>query len=282
MKCKKEIQLEDSTIWIGSKGAHTPCHQDTYGFNLVHQIYGRKLWLLFPPDVNLYPTRIPYEESSIFSKLNFFSPTVEKFKNVGNCHKVILGPGDVLFVPHKWWHYVENLETAISINTWIPMEEDNSERLEESIVQFLVKLLIDSDIFDETTRKVVMNPNMEDELSYSTASKSLNILDETRKICLGISKKTWKTDSTTSETKIFYRNDDELSQIFDNVTNIPRISNEEFYMFLLNQNSRFSGSEIIELPHVCNGTLTDTMDAILDPEVITLIKEKVLAKQEGI
>lgn len=31
----------DSTLWIGSKGAHTNCHQDTYSYNLVAQIYGR-------------------------------------------------------------------------------------------------------------------------------------------------------------------------------------------------------------------------------------------------
>lgn len=33
---------------------------------------------------------------------------------------VDLDPGDVLFVPARWWHYVENLSTAISINTWVP------------------------------------------------------------------------------------------------------------------------------------------------------------------
>lgn len=32
---------ETSTIWIGSRGAHTPCHIDTYGCNLVAQVYGR-------------------------------------------------------------------------------------------------------------------------------------------------------------------------------------------------------------------------------------------------
>jgi len=30
-----------STIWIGSKGAHTDCHWDTYGYNLVAQVFGR-------------------------------------------------------------------------------------------------------------------------------------------------------------------------------------------------------------------------------------------------
>lgn len=34
---------------------------------------------------------------------------------------VTLNPGDILFVPHKWWHYVEHLSTSLSLNTWIPL-----------------------------------------------------------------------------------------------------------------------------------------------------------------
>ena len=30
-------------------------------------------------------------------------------------------PGQVLYVPKHWWHFVETLESAISINTWVPM-----------------------------------------------------------------------------------------------------------------------------------------------------------------
>lgn len=32
---------EDISFWLGSKGAHTSCHYDTYGCNIVVQVYGR-------------------------------------------------------------------------------------------------------------------------------------------------------------------------------------------------------------------------------------------------
>lgn len=34
-------QGADSTLWIGTRGAHTNCHQDSYGCNLVAQVKGR-------------------------------------------------------------------------------------------------------------------------------------------------------------------------------------------------------------------------------------------------
>ena len=71
----------DSTLWVGSEGACTPCHYDTYGCNLVAQLWGRKRWLLFAPDESgrLYPTRLPYEESSVFSSVNVCRPNLATF-----------------------------------------------------------------------------------------------------------------------------------------------------------------------------------------------------------
>jgi len=65
-----------STFWLGSQGAYSVCHYDTYGCNLVAQIYGRKRWVLYPPSQThcMYPTRIPYEESSVFSQVSVRSP----------------------------------------------------------------------------------------------------------------------------------------------------------------------------------------------------------------
>ncbi|KAM7096575.1 HSPB1-associated protein 1 isoform 1-T1 [Ciconia maguari] len=88
---------KESTLWIGSEGANTPCHLDSYGCNLVLQVQGRKRWHLFPPgDTSfLYPTRIPYEESSIFSKVNVANPDLKRFPEFRNttAYVVTLSPG---------------------------------------------------------------------------------------------------------------------------------------------------------------------------------------------
>ncbi|XP_074603526.1 HSPB1-associated protein 1-like isoform X2 [Brevipalpus obovatus] len=101
----------NSTLWIGTKKASTPCHFDTYAYNLVVQIRGKKKWTLFPPQdtPNLYPTRIPYEESSVFSEVNFEGINPVKFPLVSRTtpYIVILEPGDVLYVPSHWWHWVQ-------------------------------------------------------------------------------------------------------------------------------------------------------------------------------
>ncbi|XP_008939945.1 PREDICTED: HSPB1-associated protein 1, partial [Merops nubicus] len=134
---------KESTLWIGSEGANTPCHLDSYGCNLVLQVQGRKRWHLFPPgDTSfLYPTRIPYEESSIFSKVNVANPDLKRFPEFRNAtaHVVTLSPGQVLLVPRHWWHYVESIDPiTVSINSWIEMDEDHVARVEEAITRTLV------------------------------------------------------------------------------------------------------------------------------------------------
>ncbi|CAH1398166.1 unnamed protein product [Nezara viridula] len=153
-----EITAKGSTLWIGTKGAHTPCHVDTYGCNLVAQLYGKKRWFLFPPSEtnNLKPTRVPYEESSVYSQINF-SCGCSDFSAIANIYMVDLEPGDVLFVPFHWWHYVENLSSAISVNTWIPCKRDEICRVEESLVKYFIASVCKNVSPEEL--KFILNPN---------------------------------------------------------------------------------------------------------------------------
>ncbi|XP_042146218.1 HSPB1-associated protein 1 [Ixodes scapularis] len=136
----------ESAFWLGSAGSNTPCHQDAYGCNLVAELVGRKAWTLFPPEMSnsLYPTRIPFEESSIFSQVNLEKIDVARFPKTKllKPYHVVLEPGDVLFVPPRWWHYVRCLDTSLSVNTWIPLTTDREHQLQEAVTRTLATLLI--------------------------------------------------------------------------------------------------------------------------------------------
>nr|XP_020661600.1 HSPB1-associated protein 1 isoform X1 [Pogona vitticeps] len=134
---------KESTLWIGSSGANTPCHLDSYGCNLVLQVQGRKRWHLFPPEDSsfLYPTRIPYEESSVFSRVNVVNPDLKNFPQFkkAEAHIVTLAPGQVLFVPRHWWHFVECIDPiTVSINSWIELDADHEARVEEAVTRTLI------------------------------------------------------------------------------------------------------------------------------------------------
>lgn len=131
-----------STFWLGTKQSHTGCHYDTYGINFVLQVFGKKRWTLFPPTDSpfLYPTRIPLEESTVFSHINFQCPNFLKYPLLLNSHPrvVVLQPGDILFVPRHWWHFVETVDEDIScaVNLWIDQPHlDNVVRCKEALTQ---------------------------------------------------------------------------------------------------------------------------------------------------
>ena len=157
----------DSTLWVGTEGAHTPCHQDTYGENLIAQLVGSKTWTLFPPDQGhlLGPTRVPYEESSVYSSVNFVhlshnSPTTLSKLSMTTPYIVTLHPGDVLYVPRHWWHQVYSNEYSISVNTWLEHPEDTRARLGEAIVRCQVAQMVKGATADIKDR--VLNPNEDD------------------------------------------------------------------------------------------------------------------------
>jgi len=154
----------ESTFWMGTAGAHTPCHYDTYGCNLVAQVSGKKRWILYPPEDTplLEPSRIPYEESSVYSQINFQRWKETEVPDISGSHPhvVILYPGDVLFVPRHWWHYVHNVQLSISINTWLERPEDEEARLAEGLVKYFMANI--SRNISPDLSSTLLNPNEEE------------------------------------------------------------------------------------------------------------------------
>ncbi|TRY84856.1 hypothetical protein DNTS_002292 [Danionella cerebrum] len=168
----------ESTLWVGTQGANTPCHLDSYGCNLIFQVQGRKRWHLFPPDDTacLYPTRIPYEESSVFSHINVLRPDIDKFPAFvrARAHTVILQPGQVLFVPRHWWHYVESVDpVTVSVNSWIEMDLDDEARIGEALTRTIVCALKSSPSQDNTDHW--LNPTEDGVSSHEENIQYLNL-----------------------------------------------------------------------------------------------------------
>ena len=105
-------------LFIGGKGSAFPVlHYDGAGTHaFLMQIYGRKEFIVFPPDQErfLYPS--PEEEN--LSLLNDIEhPDLKKFPLFANAvpTKFILEPGELLFVPSHWWHTTKMLTPSITL-----------------------------------------------------------------------------------------------------------------------------------------------------------------------
>lgn len=106
-----------TAFWVGAKNAFSPLHLD-FTQNFFAQIYGQKMFTLFHPSDTqfLYPSfdKILSHISEIrLDKIDFERyPLAREAKP----YSIILDPGDVLFLPERWWHHVHTLDTSISVN----------------------------------------------------------------------------------------------------------------------------------------------------------------------
>lgn len=95
-----------TAFWFGPAGTVTPLHHDTTNI-LFCQLYGRKeLTLVSPLEASLLG-----EARGFYSTLRASS---EPFP--GRRHRVVLEPGDALFLPVGWWHEVRALDVSLSFS----------------------------------------------------------------------------------------------------------------------------------------------------------------------
>ena len=105
------MRMRYPRIFIGPKGAVTPLHLDIWGTHAwLSQLVGRKRWILFPPEQR----RLLYNYSVDPARPDWDRYPLYKEARPVEC---TIGPGDTVFVPGGWAHWVVSLEAGISLSS---------------------------------------------------------------------------------------------------------------------------------------------------------------------
>ncbi len=110
------------SMFIGPKGTVSPLHTDPHD-NLLCQIVGTKQVILFPPSEsdNLYvkdqkaaskTTQIPHDPTLLDDSI--IDEQFPKLRETSGVHAT-LSPGDCLYIPDQWFHFVKSHSPAISL-----------------------------------------------------------------------------------------------------------------------------------------------------------------------
>ena len=107
-------------LWCGPPAYVTGLHADLVDLNLLIHLWGRKHLTLFHPDQApfLYVNTPDSVDGGLYSEVNVPQADLERFPlySQASSLEVTLEPGDILFIPRAWWHYVVGEQVTLSVN----------------------------------------------------------------------------------------------------------------------------------------------------------------------
>ncbi|KAM3961571.1 jumonji domain containing 5 [Aphomia sociella] len=109
----------DVMAWFGPKGTVSALHHDPKR-NLLTQVVGAKQIFLFSPNDTEYLYPHEHELLNNTAQVDPREPDLEKYPNYKNAkpYYCVLRPGQMLYIPPKWWHFVESLSVSMSVSFW--------------------------------------------------------------------------------------------------------------------------------------------------------------------
>ncbi len=115
---------ETSNLLLGPAGTVTPLHHDLHNV-LLCQVLGRKHIRLVPS----YERHRVYPMGGSFSAVDADNPDFERHPLYRDATvlEVVIEPGQMLFIPAGWWHWVRALDVSITVTLHqfeLPADED--------------------------------------------------------------------------------------------------------------------------------------------------------------
>jgi hypothetical protein len=144
-------------LLIGGIGGRFPVmHYDGENAHAtVTEIYGDKEFLMYPPSDGAYL----YPDPALPNKSRVIDPHVvdrERFPLQAQAtqYRTVLGPGDMVFIPCKWWHTARALSPSISVGMNI-LDASNWDGFVADITRPIARPLRPSPVFNRVYWKTL-------------------------------------------------------------------------------------------------------------------------------